>query len=69
MAKEFDFMEELYKLVGECPVNIEHQLDQQFKLAIFSAYEDEKYKDLLTQYKLIWKVYRNSEGKHKVVKK
>ena len=69
MEKEFNFMDELYKLVGDVPANVEYELDQQFKRAIFSPYVDGRYKELLTQYKLIWKVYRNSEGKHKVVKK
>lgn len=69
MSESYNFLDELYKLVYADPVNVIYQLDEQFKRAVFSTYEDEKYQDLLAQYKVIYKVYRNSEGKHKVVKK
>ena len=69
MEKEFDFIEELFKVARIAPESVEKQLDELYKMRILSAYENDRYEDYLTQQKLLFRVYRNSEGKHKVVKK
>lgn len=63
---DYNFVEELFKLVSADKRNAEKQLNDQYKKAIFSLDERKRYEDLLTQYKIIYRVLRNSVGEHKL---
>jgi hypothetical protein len=69
MDKEFDFIDELFKLVKQSPESIEKQLDKYYETAFLSAYDNDRYENYLTQQKILFRVYRNSKGKHKVIKR
>ena len=66
MDKEFDFISKLFNVAVGNPREVEQTLDYLFKKAIFSSFEDKYYKDYLAQQKIIYRVFRNPQGKHKV---